>query len=185
MKHEQTGEGSEGAIRKTAKERLRQDAEQKEIDRSGDEQRDQITGHAKCRHEPPGQQEQSRDVGKIGHEQNGREQAFRFLEQAVERDGGAIAQLHLVAQAHLIEREQPRLDAGENERHHPAEKNDGPANHASESTPAEGSSSAPARGFSSRSSSMRLRLTRRTVMASRGISRVAPTSGKYPSRLKT
>ena len=43
---EQTGKGSEGTVRKAAKERLRQHAEQEKINGACDQQRDRITGCA-------------------------------------------------------------------------------------------------------------------------------------------
>src|SRR2546430_7523658 len=92
------------------------------------------------------------------------------------RSSRRYATLHILPQPHGIDREQAALNSVEEKRNNPTTENDEPHNHAAASN---------AVVFSSRTSSIRLRPERRTVMVRRGISSFVPEGGKYPSRVKT
>src|SRR6266513_3070176 len=122
------------------------------------------------------QQEKATYVGRIREEQNGCQQPFRVFEQTIQPPGGWHSVLQILPKPHRVDREQPALNPVEEKRNDPATENDESYDHAAASN---------AVVFSSRTSSIRLRPERRTVMARRGISSFVPEGGKYPSRVKT
>src|SRR5207249_11136167 len=114
--------------------------------------------------------------GRVGDKPDGRKQTIRVFEQPIQPQGGRYAALDVLPQACRINRKQAALNTVKEKRNNPATGNDEPHDHAAASN---------AVVFSSRTSSIRLRPERRTVMARRGISSFVPDGGKYPSRVKT
>src|SRR6185312_5555028 len=178
---EQTGKPDHRAQRETAEQRLREDTEQEKINRQRDGNGDGVAEPTQTQDELVRQNDEGSDIRGISYEQDGDEQSVGLLEHFLQSACPPIAALGAMAQPDRIERKQPRFDSGK-------EKGDNPAK--CDQEPDHGSSPLPLSQsvhtvFSRSNSSIRRRLTRRTVIFKRGVSNSVPTSGTRPSWLKT
>src|SRR5207245_7467691 len=139
------------------------------MNRKRDCQGEEVAGVAERLNQFARQQQQTKYVGCVRDEQNGRQQPFRVFEQTIEPSGRRYALLQILPKPHWIDREQAAFNPVEEKGNNPATENDEPHDHAAASNTVV---------FSSRTSSIRLRPERRTVMASRGISSFVPEGGK-------
>src|SRR6266403_2437079 len=139
------------------------------MNRKRDCQGEEVAGVAERPNQFARQQQQTKYVDCVRDEQNGRQQSFRVFEQAIEPSGCRYAVFQILAEPHWIDRKQAAFNPVEEKGNNPATENDKPHNHAAASN---------AVVFSSRTSSIRLRPERRTVIASRGISSFVPEGGK-------
>src|SRR5438552_5421887 len=126
------------------------------------------------------EQEQSDNVPRVGDEQNRRQSALRLPEQPIQLQRGRHAALHILPQPHWIDRKQSAFYPVKEKRNDPATHNhrdrDSHGCHG-ESVPWRTASSNAFVVFSSSTSSILLRLARRTVIARRGISSFVPDEG--------
>src|SRR5205085_3497610 len=156
---------------------LRKNAENEKINREGDQNCPEKARPAKGVDEQFRQEEQAENVREVGDEQNGDEKALGPFDEPIEPQGRPASLFHMVAQPHRVDREQTRFDAREEKRDRPEQENREAVNHGPVA-PLSSCSGSRQAVFSRRISSIRFRPARRTVMASRGISKRVPEGGK-------
>src|SRR2546423_5193939 len=161
----------------TAKERFRQNAQDKKINRQRDQECEEKANGSELRHEQFSEDQQAEDVGEVRDEENGDEQALRPFGEPIQAQRCRLSLFHLMAQPDRIDGEQPGLDPSEEKRDNPEKEDRESVNHGAVA-PLPSCSGSRQAVFSRRISSIRFRPARRIVTASRGISKRGPDGGK-------
>src|SRR6267143_5811958 len=157
---QQTRKANNGAEWKPTEQRFRQNTEKQEINRQCNQDRERVSNHAEGEDKFARQNDQRDNVSGIGRQQDRDEQSFRALEHFLQSVCCWIIAFCPVSQPHRVEGQQTGFNPGEEKRNQPAcEKKD----------QLQGSSPfAPSllvqTVFSTSNSSIRRRLTRRTVI---------------------
>src|SRR5438309_6531850 len=156
-------------------------SQKQKINRQCNQDRHRISDRTQGDDELTRQNDQCDNVSRIGRQEDRNEQSFRVLQHFLQPLRGSITAFCPVSQSHRVEREQTGFNPGEEKRDQPAGEEENDLHGRAPFAPSPPTQTV----FSISNSSIRRRLTRRTVIFSRGVSSCVPTSGKCPSWLKT